>query len=161
MIGIMLKTVKLTGTDLQLIQGQQVKLTPATNIPNGHGRFYAQPAHCCDWGDNAILLDVGDVECQIVLAITEYVTPQQIQAEKPHIVADAIGEAIEYIKLLETECAGWKQLVNDAERLIGMDSVASVPEARSLLEVIDEIRRNSNRPDNSERCRDHAPNHGA
>ena len=64
MIGIMLKTVKLTGTGLQLIQGQQVKLTPAMNIPNGQGWFYAQPAHCFDWGEDSILLDVGDVECQ-------------------------------------------------------------------------------------------------
>jgi len=45
------------------------------------------------------------------------------------------------ITRVQQELRAWKQLVNDAERAIGMDSVASVPEARSLVERCHELRR--------------------
>ena len=61
--GVMLKSVKLTGTSLELEAGQIVELHPATNIPAGDGRYYAQPAQDeHGWGSGSILLDPGDVE---------------------------------------------------------------------------------------------------
>lgn len=60
-IGMMLKNIKLTGTSLSLEEGQLVKLTPATNIPNGEGRYYAEPLDDSD-NSNSILLDTEDVE---------------------------------------------------------------------------------------------------
>jgi len=42
------------------------------------------------------------------------------------------------IERLREEKDEWKRLVNDAERTIGMDSVAVTPEARSLVEWCDE-----------------------
>ena len=62
MRGIMQTDVKLTGTDLKLIKGQLVDLTPATNIPDGEDRYYAQPTYLNSWGSSSILLDRGDVE---------------------------------------------------------------------------------------------------
>lgn len=44
------------------------------------------------------------------------------------------------IERLNGECDNWKRLVNDAERAIGMASVAAVPSARSLVEWCDEAR---------------------
>ena len=49
---------------------------------------------------------------------------------------DAIGK----IEQLQEDRDAWKKLVNDAERAIGMDSVAVSPEARSLVEWCDEKR---------------------
>jgi len=42
-------------------------------------------------------------------------------------------------------CAQWKQLVNDAEKAVGMDSVAVEPGARSLVEQCQEIKAERNR----------------
>lgn len=61
MHGLMCKDVQLTGTDLKLTRGQLVDLTPAANIPNGNGRYYASPAFGFEWGDASILLDPDDV----------------------------------------------------------------------------------------------------
>lgn len=49
------------------------------------------------------------------------------------------------IERLREECDGWQQLVNDSERAIGMTSVATSPEARSLVEWCDEVKAENER----------------
>jgi hypothetical protein len=44
------------------------------------------------------------------------------------------------IDKLRNEAREWKRLVNDAERAIGIDSMAVTPDARSLVEWCDEAR---------------------
>lgn len=65
--GTMLRNVWMHGTSLRLRLGDKVALTPASNIPNGGGRFYARP-YSGEWADgierpdeDSILLDPGDV----------------------------------------------------------------------------------------------------
>lgn len=68
MLGIMRNDVKLLGTTLNLDRLDIVHLTPATNQPNGDGRYFARPWNCI-WPDgiernpdDSILLDKGDVK---------------------------------------------------------------------------------------------------
>lgn len=45
----------------------------------------------------------------------------------------------DYLRMLQERDA-WKRLVHDAERAIGMQSLAGTPEARSLVEQCHELR---------------------
>ena len=56
------------------------------------------------------------------------------------VSAGTTRDAIAKIEQLQAERDAWKKLVNDAERAIGMDSVAVSPEAKSLVEWCDEKR---------------------
>jgi hypothetical protein len=61
---IMTNDAHLLGTGLKLFKGQRVQLTPATNIPDGDGKYFASPVGGfpgCDEMDS-ILLDTEDLE---------------------------------------------------------------------------------------------------
>jgi len=66
--GIMQADVELLGTSLSLQKGQRVRLTEATNLPPGRGKWFAAPldgkwADGIDHGpDDSILISAAEVD---------------------------------------------------------------------------------------------------
>lgn len=60
----MLVDVFLLGTECKLRKGQEIRLVPATNLPDGWGKWFASPANVKDrnrWGDASILVSSDEV----------------------------------------------------------------------------------------------------